>query len=27
MCQEMFFFIIFSAISGMQTPEICFLPG
>jgi len=28
MCQEMSFFIILAtAISGMPTPEICFLPG
>jgi len=28
MCQEMFFFIILAtAISGMPTSEICYLPG
>jgi len=27
MCQEMFFLILTRAISGMPTPEICFLPG
>jgi len=27
MCQEMFFIILAKAISGMPTPEMCFLPG
>jgi len=27
MCQEMFFIILTTAISGMPKPEICFFPG
>jgi len=27
MCQETFFIILVTAISGMPAPEICFLPG
>jgi len=27
MCQEMLFFNLATAISGMPTPEVCFLPG